>query len=158
MPRKPTTDKRSASTRGQTGKPSTERPKRTASANSATGTFAELVKGHPPEVRDLCEKVRAFILAEIPDAKEQVYPKGWRTAMYGRGSVTACGLQPNQGYVNFYLLHGAKLADPAHRLEGTGKLMRHIKVRDAAVLKDPAVRQLLRAELEYAASFDGKAG
>jgi len=55
------------------------------------------------------------------------------------------GLQ--RAHVNLGFYHGAALPDPAGLLEGTGKSLRHVKVRDAAVAHRPAVRALLRAAI-----------
>ena len=62
------------------------------------------------------------------------------------GHPTACVADAAFGYVNAFTAHvnvgffrGAELADPAQLLEGTGKYMRHVKLRpgrdvDAATL------------------------
>jgi len=63
------------------------------------------------------------------------------------GHPTACVGDAAFGYVNAFTAHvnvgffrGAELADPAHLLVGTGRFMRHVKLRpgepvDAAALK-----------------------
>ena len=63
------------------------------------------------------------------------------------GHPTACVGDAAFGYVNAFRTHvnvgffrGAEIADPAHLLEGTGKFMRHVKLRpgdnvDTAALK-----------------------
>jgi len=52
------------------------------------------------------------------------------------GCPTACVYDAAFGYVNAFrdhvnvgFFHGASLDDPAHLLEGTGKRMRHVKLR-----------------------------
>lgn len=64
------------------------------------------------------------------------------------GHPTACAGEAAFGYVNAFTSHvnvgffrGAELADPARLLVGTGKLMRHVKLRpdtdiDAIALTD----------------------
>lgn len=64
------------------------------------------------------------------------------------GHPTACVSDAAFAYVNAFTAHasvgffrGAGLADPGHLLEGTGKLMRHVKLRpdrqvDAAALSE----------------------
>ena len=64
------------------------------------------------------------------------------------GHPTACVADVAFAYVNVFerhanvgFFHGAELADPAGLLEGTGKYMRHVKLRpeghtDAAALTD----------------------
>jgi len=80
------------------------------------------------------------------------------------GHPTACVADAAFAYVNVFTAHvnigffrGAELVDPAHLLEGTGKFMRHAKVRpdrhvDATALKNLVetaytdMKQRLRAE------------
>ena len=47
-------------------------------------------------------------------------------------------------YVNLGFYHGASLSDPAGLLEGTGKKLRHVKIREVSDVKNPAIAALLR--------------
>jgi hypothetical protein len=53
-------------------------------------------------------------------------------------------------YVNVYTSHvnvgffyGAELADPAGLLEGSGKRMRHVKLKPGAAINNAALRRLI---------------
>lgn len=48
-------------------------------------------------------------------------------------------------HVNVGFHHGAALPDPARLLEGTGKRMRHVKLRPAVPMDEAALRALVRA-------------
>lgn len=48
-------------------------------------------------------------------------------------------------YVNVGFFHGADLDDPAGLLEGTGKRMRHVKVRRGQAVDDVALGDLIAA-------------
>ena len=68
------------------------------------------------------------------------------------GHPTACVGDAAFGYVNAFTAHvnvgfflGAHLADPAGLLEGTGKNMRHVKLRPAAEIDGEALTALIRA-------------
>jgi hypothetical protein len=68
------------------------------------------------------------------------------------GSPTACMGDAAFGYVNSFTAHvdvgfflGAELADPARLLEGTGKRMRHVKLRPGAAVDDGALGDLIHA-------------
>jgi len=50
-----------------------------------------------------------------------------------------------KAHVNVGFFHGAELADPAGLLEGTGKNMRHVKVRPGQALDDAALAKLIQA-------------
>ena len=71
------------------------------------------------------------------------------------GHPTACVGDAAFGYVNAFTAHvnvgffrGAELADPAGLLEGTGKFMRHVKLRPERDVDDVALTRLI--ETAYA--------
>jgi hypothetical protein len=66
------------------------------------------------------------------------------------GCPVACLGDAPFGYVNVFRAHvnvgffqGAGLADPARLLEGSGKFMRHVKLRPGAAVNDAALRGLI---------------
>lgn len=68
------------------------------------------------------------------------------------GCATACVGDAPFGYVNAFtahvnvgFFHGAALPDPAGLLQGTGRLMRHVKIRPGAPLDAPALEALIAA-------------
>jgi hypothetical protein len=68
------------------------------------------------------------------------------------GCPTACVSDAAFGYVNAFTAHvnvgffrGAELADPDRLLEGTGKLMRHVKIRPQRDLDPAALARLIHA-------------
>jgi hypothetical protein len=68
------------------------------------------------------------------------------------GHPTACVEDAAFGYVNAFsahvnvgFFHGATLPDPAGLLEGTGRFMRHVKVRPGVPLDEAALRVLILA-------------
>jgi hypothetical protein len=50
-----------------------------------------------------------------------------------------------KAHVNVGFFHGAALADPAGLLHGTGKAMRHVKLRPGQAIDDAALDALVRA-------------
>jgi hypothetical protein len=68
------------------------------------------------------------------------------------GAPTACLGDVAFGYVNVFTAHvnvgffqGASLADPAHLLEGSGKRMRHLKLKTGVANDDEAIHALIEA-------------
>jgi hypothetical protein len=66
------------------------------------------------------------------------------------GHPTACVADAAFGYVNAFKNHvnvgffrGAEIADPEGLLEGTGKLMRHVKLRPEDDINVTALRKLI---------------
>ena len=61
------------------------------------------------------------------------------------------GLMPTKNGVSLGFMHGTSLPDPEKLLEGTGKNLRHVKLKTLEDIARPALRNLLKAELEIAA-------
>jgi hypothetical protein len=66
------------------------------------------------------------------------------------GHPTACVGDAAFGYVNAFTAHvnvgfflGTELSDPSGLLEGTGKFMRHVKLRPECEVDAPALRKLI---------------
>jgi hypothetical protein len=58
----------------------------------------------------------------------------------------AFAIIPHSGHVNLQLADGVELPDPDGLIEGTGKRIRHVKVRSAEAAGSPAVRAIVDAE------------
>jgi hypothetical protein len=68
------------------------------------------------------------------------------------GCPTACLGDAAFGYVNVFTSHvnvgffqGASLSDPARLLQGTGKFMRHVKLKPGTAANAGALRRLIEA-------------
>ena len=78
-----------------------------------------------PAKREIAEALRTIILNAHAELQESVK---WGNPTYEKkGRV--CYIADMGGYVNFGFFKGAHLTDPTGRIEGTGKHMRHIKVK-----------------------------
>ncbi|HVZ38431.1 MAG TPA: DUF1801 domain-containing protein [Candidatus Kapabacteria bacterium] len=115
---------------------------RTASG-SARGSFGELAALMNPAIQPIAWRLREIIFEVLPNAEESVWASGWKVAMYRDGG-DICGIGPGRDYVNFYLRQGAHLPDPDGLLEGTGKGMRHVKVRSLDAIPVKGIRRLIR--------------
>lgn len=106
--------------------------------------------GAPPEVFVLADALRHLILS-VHLGVVVVYRPGDRGVSYGWGprkmSEAYAYLMPQKTYVNLGFYQGALLPDPAGLLEGTGKALRHVKIRDPAAVADPALLTLIRAAM-----------
>lgn len=120
-----------------------------ADSSAKTDTFAELIEQYPPHVQAIAQRLRKIIYEVLPRAEEKVWAKGWRTAFYKDGA-DLCGIGPHQDYCHFYLKHGALIPDPDNLLEGTGKGIRHIKVRALDEIPVAGIKRLIRAEKKFA--------
>ena len=71
------------------------------------------------------------------------------------GCPTACLGDAAFGYVNVFtshvnvgFFHGASLPDPSHLLQGSGKFMRHIKLKPGTPINAAALNKLIAAAYE----------
>jgi len=115
------------------------------------GTFEEALAGHSAAVAAIARKLRALIediyadTVEVPWANQGVIG-------YGVGprkmSEHFCYIGLYKGHVNLGFFHGSALPDPAGMLEGTGKKLRHIRIRDDAAIEKEAIRELIVQSLQ----------
>ena len=110
-------------------------------------SFADIVAIAKPALRPVCASLRHTILALDKDAVELAWPKQ-RIASFGVGprkmSEHYAYIAVHSSHVNLGFYHGAVLADPTGLLEGSGKKLRHVKMRDVAATQRPAVVALVR--------------
>lgn len=108
-----------------------------------------ILKGSSPEVKALALETRKLVLSLFPGAVETVHP-GWGNVTWGRSArmkEQLFAVCPLKDRVNLGVWNGATLDDPDGLLEGTGKSVRHVKIRDTAALKKAALKRLLKAAL-----------
>lgn len=58
-----------------------------------------------------------------------------------------CYIGAHRDHVNLGFYYGAELSDPKGLLEGTGKRLRHVKVREISQVDLPSLRQLVQLSL-----------
>lgn len=106
-------------------------------------TLEELLRGRAPQVRRWVGTLRRLVQAAAPKAEERVY-SGWRLIAYDHKGLF-CYIAPLKNGVNLGFSRGARLPDPDGLLEGTGKGLRHIKIRAATDFRTTALKKLVRA-------------
>lgn len=116
------------------------------------GTFEDVLAASTPEISALAHHVRALIVDVMPEVVEVPWPTQ-RTAGYGVGpkkmSEQFCYIAPQKNRVNLGFYYGAELPDPEGLLEGSGKLLRHVKLTNQADLERPALRRLLEVACKH---------
>jgi hypothetical protein len=115
--------------------------------SASEADIAALYDKLSPEVRPLMEALRDVVTELLPGTTERVH-LGWSAINYLQGTSVRdfiVALSPQRAYVNLEFADGVDLPDPAHRLEGTGKRLRHVKIRKPEDAQDTAVRTLLEA-------------
>ena len=113
-------------------------------------SFNDLLVFAATNTKAICRELRKRIAALDPEFVEVVWPK-MKIASYGVGprkmTQHYAFIAVQDGYVNLGFYRGAWLPDPSELLEGTGKALRHVKIRDLASARHPVVASLLRAAI-----------
>jgi hypothetical protein len=108
-----------------------------------------LLAEHSPELQAIERALRTTIRARFPDGVEQV-DFGNKLIAFGR-SMKIRGLLfaiiAHKGHVNLQLADGAALPDPHGLIEGTGKRIRHVKIRSVEAASSPPVVAIIDAQL-----------
>ncbi len=107
--------------------------------------FEQLLVTNKPEAQELARELRGLIRRLLPKAQEKIY-SGWGVADYGFGGSGRgfMSIGPQKSYVNLYFMDGIDLDDPAGLLEGAGKKLRHVKIRQPEDLKKRSLHTLVR--------------
>jgi hypothetical protein len=110
-----------------------------------------LLAEHTAELQAIERALRATIRAEFPDAVEQVDFSN-KLIAFGR-SMRMRGLLfaiiAHRDWVNLQLADGAELADPDGLIEGTGKRIRHVKIRSVEAASSEPVLAIVRSQLAF---------
>jgi hypothetical protein len=125
------------------------RPGEDPDAAALEADIDRLLAEHAPEIQAIERGLRSTILAEFPDAVQQVDFSN-KLIAFGR-SMKIRGLLfaiiAHRAHVNLQLADGVDLPDPNGLIEGTGKRIRHVKVRSVDAASSPAVIAIVRAQV-----------
>lgn len=108
----------------------------------------ELLARHPPQMVELVQGLRTLIRRTFPQAEERVDLSNGLLA-YGvsmKMRDLAFAIVPHKSHVNVQFADGADLPDPAGLMEGTGKRIRHVKVRQPADIDRAELLELIREQ------------
>lgn len=113
-------------------------------------TWDAVLAEHEPAVAEAARAVQRVLTESLPNAATQ-FDAG--DGLLAIGTSTKMrdflfALIPHRAYVNLQLVDGVDLPDPTGIVEGTGKRIRHVKVRSAEAASSPAVRAIIRAQVE----------
>ena len=118
--------------------------------NDSTATFNDLLEITEIELRPIAIRLREVILELDPDATE-VVRLGDRASTFGVGpkkmSEGYAYILPYTNWVNLGFYKGAELIDKSGLLEGSGKMLRHIKMHSIEDANRSEVKELLRLAL-----------
>lgn len=86
------------------------------------------------------------VMRKCGDEVRELLHDGCPTACLGDAAFAYVNVF--RSYVNVGFFQGGALPDPAHLSQGTGKFMRHVKLRTGAATNAAALSRLIRAAYE----------
>src|SRR4026209_3035414 len=124
---------------------------RLGSTGPTEDEFEQLPAPHSRGVAATARALRRVLAAALPEAVEQVdfgnKLLAVGTSMKMRDLTFA--IIPHSAHVNLQLADGVDLPNADGRIEGTGKRVRHIKVRSVEDAGSAAVRAAIDAEIAH---------
>ena len=109
--------------------------------------LAAIIDARPPAMATLTKAVLAKVRERMPGAIEMVYDKknalviGFCSAERASNVINSIAVYSK--WINLYFFEGDTLPDPEGLLQGSGSMVRSIRVTDAAELDRPAVKALM---------------
>jgi hypothetical protein len=122
---------------------------RLGAAGPTENDFESLLANHTPVVAETARALRRVLAAAFPEAVEQV---DFGNKLLAVGKTMAMrdltfAIIPHSAHVNLQLADGVDLADPTGLVEGTGKRIRHVKVRSVEAAAAAALRAIVDAQV-----------
>lgn len=121
---------------------------------SAEARFGEFLSRYTPGIVAQAESILAEMRNRLPGAVEIVYDNynalvvGFAPTEKTSDAVFSLAFYPR--WISLFFLRAAGLSDPHSLLKGSGKVARHIVLDEVTKLREPAVRELMRAALKHA--------
>lgn len=121
--------------------------------NSAEKQLAEFMAKYDPEIAKLARAALVRLRRRLPGAVELVYDNynglviGFSPTERASDAIISVALYPR--WVNLFFLEGAHLSDPQRALKGDGKLVRSVKLEDAATVDKPEIAALIAQAVTF---------
>ncbi|HEY2976971.1 MAG TPA: DUF1801 domain-containing protein [Burkholderiaceae bacterium] len=97
--------------------------------------------------RDMARAAHVAVLAAHPSFASTVK---WGNLVYMHGGSNLLALMPHKSHLNLQVFNGAALAERFPQLEGTGKGLRHLKMRYGQEVDPDLIAALVSASVEIA--------
>ncbi len=97
-------------------------------------TIDEYIGALGEPLRDVAAEARRAIDAAFPDASSAIK---WAHPTWSLGKQPVCYLKAASKHVTFGFWHGASIDDPSGRLETSGEVMAHTKLRTRDDVDEP---------------------
>ncbi len=109
---------------------------------------------YDPAIAAFARRVLVKLRKRLPGAVEMVYDN-YNGLVIGfgpneRASLAIFSIVLFPRWVTLFFLQGAGIPDPQRRLQGEGRVVRHMRLEDFSVLDDPYVQGLMNLALHRA--------
>jgi len=98
----------------------------------------EFIAKLPGDKREIVLTLRELAEEAIPDAPQTIK---YDALCFLKGKHASVGIAPYKNHVSLIFDRGAEMEDPADVLEGSGKLRRHITIRNKSEIVGLPVKQ-----------------
>jgi hypothetical protein len=102
------------------------------------------LKGSDPKMGELALKLRNLILELVPEADEVIK---WKNLFYENNGAF-CAILIHKSYLNLEFTRGRELKEIGYPLEGTGKNIRHLKIKKSADIGSESLKDLIMTAVE----------
>ena len=120
-------------------------------SGSVDAQFETLLSASSPDIAATARALRRVVVQAIPTATQSVDLPD-RLLAFGTGPKLRdmlFAIIPHAAHVNLQLADGADLPNPDGLIEGTGKRVRHVKVRSVEDARATWVRAAIAAQLAH---------
>jgi hypothetical protein len=110
-----------------------------------------LLGRHSAVVGATARALRSAVLEAAPESVEEV-DFGNKLIAYGSSMKMrdlTFAIIPHSAHVNLQLADGVDLPDPKGLIEGTGKRIRHVKVRSVEAARSAEIKTVIDAQLQH---------
>jgi hypothetical protein len=115
-------------------------PAKPLASRQLARVFTACLQRGNPALKSLAETLRRLVKKAVPESSETVNPWGIPT-FDSHGPF--CLLMVGKNHVTFGFSRGTSLTDSTGLLEGTGKNLRHVKLKTSEQVRDPNLRKLI---------------
>jgi hypothetical protein len=109
----------------------------TISANAAIDLYIARVN---PSLLKVVDALRSLVKKTVPAAREAINP--WGVPVF-EFNGPLCYIRVGKKHVTFGFPRGSAMKDPGKLLEGEGRNLRHVKIKDVAQARNPQLKALL---------------
>jgi hypothetical protein len=123
-------------------------------AEDAESQLDAFLSAYSPEIEAVTRKVLATMRKRLPNAVEMVYDNynalvcGFGPSEKTSDAIFSIAIYPK--WLNLFFLQGAGLPDPKGLLQGSGSIVRHIRLEDETTLNRTDVKAMMDLALKMA--------